>query len=438
MGLSRVLSGVVFGFVVGLCKAEPSEWKQLTHFQDPVRAQELPQPVWEAVQDSLLVDTWQPVQEKLNLQSKQIMQGLVQKLTWHFPQIPEKPRHKMDENFQLQQPVRASSVAADCGESVVHVEVKKDLFGIGELVNPLSISLGGCIATGEDSDTQVLIFESDLQSCNSALTMTEDELVYTFTLLYAPEPLAGTPIVRTGGVAVDIDCRYSRKHNVSSRDILPTWIPFDSTMAAEELLVFSLQLMTDDWQFERPTNQYFLGDLINIEASVVQFNHIPLRVFMDSCLATTDPDVNTTPNYSFIENYGCLIDAKITGSRSRFMPRVQEDKLQLQLEAFRFFNQSDDLVYITCLLKATTASSQTDVEHKACSFTSNGWTAADEGQVVSDDQVCGCCDWSCDFRNRRKASPNAGLWREGSISLGPILIKEQNLIVSEEVSKDDH
>lgn len=32
----------------------------------------------------------------------------------------------------------------------------------------------------------------------------------------------------------------------------------------------------------------------------------------------------------------CLIDAKLTGSRSHFLPRTQDDKLRFELEAFRF------------------------------------------------------------------------------------------------------
>ena len=63
-------------------------------------------------------------------------------------------------------------------------------------------------------------------------------------------------------------------------------------------------LFLDDWMFERPSNQYYLGDFINIEASVMQFNHVPLRIHVDSCVATAVPDVNAVPRYSFIDNYG--------------------------------------------------------------------------------------------------------------------------------------
>lgn len=60
----------------------------------------------------------------------------------------------------------------------------------------------------------------------------------------------------------------------------------------------------DDWQIERASSQYFLGDLIRMEASVLQYHHVPLRVFVESCVATLVPDINSKPRYSFIENDG--------------------------------------------------------------------------------------------------------------------------------------
>ncbi len=65
-----------------------------------------------------------------------------------------------------------------------------------------------------------------------------------------------------------------------------------------------LFFLADDWSYERPSHSYFLGDLINIEASVTVYNHVPLRVFVDHCVATQEPDVTALPRYSFIENHG--------------------------------------------------------------------------------------------------------------------------------------
>ncbi len=117
-----------------------------------------------------------------------------------------------------------------------------------------------------------------------------------------------------------------RFHNVSSNALRPTWVPYASTEVGEEVLLFSLKLMmgwcsfffhslknwavpklfflADDWSYERPSHSYFLGDIINIEASVKVYNHVPLHVFVDHCVATQVPDVTALPRYSFIENHG--------------------------------------------------------------------------------------------------------------------------------------
>lgn len=89
------------------------------------------------------------------------------------------------------------------------------------------------------------------------------------------------------------------------------------------------------------------------------------------------------------------MDGKLTGSKSRFLPQTQGNKLDFQLEAFRFQQVTSNLVstdglggavlvqlvlhldssllqiYIACSLGATAASFSPDPEHKACSFYSN-------------------------------------------------------------------
>ncbi|KAL6460897.1 hypothetical protein MHYP_G00308670 [Metynnis hypsauchen] len=370
---------------IGSCGAQLPKWRETSPGQPqkrPVQQAGAQLPVQDPV-SGVLVNPEDP----LSVQLKQVMQGQLKKLTWRFPQAPEKPQQPAV-HFEPRQPVSAVSVAAECGENSVYVEVKKDLFGTGELINPSALSLGGCAAIGEDSAAQVLIFEAELQLCNSVLRTTADELVYSFVLQYANEPLGGKPIVRTSGATVD------------------------------------------DWRHERPSNQYFLGDLINIEASVMQYNHVPLRIFVDSCVATATPDANAAPRYSFIDHYGCLVDAKLTGSTSHFLPRVQADKLQFQLETFVFQQQRSELIYLTCFLKATPASAPTDGMHKACSFTANRWMTADD-----DDRVCGCCDASCGLRDEGHESPGAGLKWGGNVSVGPVRVGEKAPVWQRSINK---
>ncbi|XP_053472288.1 zona pellucida sperm-binding protein 3 isoform X2 [Ictalurus furcatus] len=347
------------------------------------------------------------LQNPSDAQDQQVMQRPVKKLTWRFPAAPQIPTPPTPVNFVRQSDaVPTQSVIARCNETAVYVEVRKDLFGTSAPLNIAALTLGGCAAKGVAVSSQFLVYESPLHGCNSKLTVTANELVYIFTLGIASVPLSSAPILRSPGAIAFVECHYLRFHNVSSSALLPAWIPYASAQAAEEHLLFSLRLMMDDWISKRPSDyNYQLGELINIEASVVQFNHVPLRVFVDSCVATAVPDTNAVPRYSFIENHGCLIDAKLTQSSSRFMPQTQAAKLGFQLEAFKFQHVNSSWFYIACILKATAASAPADAEHKACSFSGNRWTAA-----YGVDQVCSCCSSSCGSRKGRDLSSEQGIW----------------------------
>ncbi|XP_060782675.1 zona pellucida sperm-binding protein 3-like [Neoarius graeffei] len=356
------------------------------------------------------------------VQAQQVIQQPVKKLTWHFPVAPQIPIPPAPVHFVRQPPpVLSERVTARCSENAVHVEVLRELLGPDVTLNIAALTLGGCAAKGMDASSRFLIYESALYDCNSKLIVTANELVYIFTLGIEPMPPSGLPLLRSTGVKVLIECHYPRLHNVSSSGLRPAWIPHASAHVAEELLVFSLMLMMDDWLLQRPSNQYYLGELINIEASVVQFNHVPLRVLVDSCVATPVPDITAVPRYYFIDDHGCLMDAKLTHSSSHFMPHTEAAKLRFQLEAFRFQQGNSSLVYIACTLKATAASAPADAEHKACSFSDNRWAAA-----YGADQVCSCCSSSScrSMRKGRGLSLEQGLQLE-KVSLGPIVVLEK-------------
>uniref|UniRef100_A0A8C2FEC4 Zona pellucida sperm-binding protein 3 n=1 Tax=Cyprinus carpio TaxID=7962 RepID=A0A8C2FEC4_CYPCA len=251
----------------------------------PSAPQKIPTPF--PVQTPARSDFRRPSQDLFGVQSKELMLGPVTKLTWHFPSLPKEPQQP-DVPFELRRPVPANSVAAQCGENSIYVEVKEDFFGTGKLLRSSALTLGSCTATGEDPSAQVLIFESELHGCGSIVT--NDELVYTFKLIYTPQELSyGVPIVRSSSAVVGIEC-------VGLFNSLA-----ETLSACKPVLKV---VFVDDWRFERPSNQYFLGDIINLEASVHSYSHVPIRVFVDSCVATLVPDVTSVPRYSFIENNG--------------------------------------------------------------------------------------------------------------------------------------
>ncbi|KAI7798637.1 zona pellucida 3 [Triplophysa rosa] len=292
----------------------------------------------------------------------------MEKLTWTFPRLPEEPV-QLEILFELRYPLSPNSIGAQCGENSVYVEVMEDFFGTGKLLMASGFALGGCGPIGQDNNARVLLFESELHGCGSSSNQ-KYELVYTFSLVYTPQEIVYTFSLVYTPQEISNGCHYPRMHNVSSNVLVPTWVPYAATKVAEERLVFSFKLMT---------GLYYTA----FNASVKTYNHVPLCVFVDRCVATVSPDVNSAPRYSFIENNGCLVDAKFTGSSSRYLPRTQIDKLQFQLEAFRF-----QQIYITCILKAVPV-----------------W-------------VCGCCDSTCSSSSASDQVLGDLRWEQASI--GPL------------------
>ncbi|KAK7891459.1 hypothetical protein WMY93_023422 [Mugilogobius chulae] len=259
------------------------------------------------------------------------------------------------------------------------------MFGIGQFINPGGLTLGDCAVSAEDNKAKYSSFNMNCR----AVAMTDQSFIYSYVLHYNPQMFGDPPVVRTSQAAVIVECHYQgistrnrlttqvhaflhtdlftfRRQNVSSLAIDPVWVPFSAVKAAEEFLYFSLKLMTDDWMYERPSGQYFLGDVIHIEASVMQFFHVPLRVYVDSCVATLVPDVNSSPRYAFIDNRGDTFSLSVLASQWR-------NKLRFQLEAFRFQGVESGQMYITCQLKATSTSLNVQDQHRACSYVNNAW-----------------------------------------------------------------
>lgn len=44
--------------------------------------------------------------------------------------------------------------------------------------------------------------------------------------------------------------------------------------------------------------------MINIEASVRVENHVPLRIFVEDCVAAVQPDIHSSTSYVLIEKQG--------------------------------------------------------------------------------------------------------------------------------------
>ncbi|XP_038655904.1 zona pellucida sperm-binding protein 3-like [Scyliorhinus canicula] len=332
------------------------------------------------------------------------------------------------------------TVMVQCAEDKLLVRVQLDLFGTRHLVKAADLTLGaaGCRPTRIYSQNHTVLFDYGLHECGSKLQMSGDFLIYTTHLTHSPE-YHGSVIVRTNGAVVPIECRYFRKGNVSSNPIRPTWIPFSSTRSGEGHLSFSLRLMNGDWLTERTSTVYYLGDLIHIEASVSMSNHMPLKLYIDRCVATLSLDKDSTPRYSIIDYNGCLLDSQAEDSFSTFVLPSGEremDKLRFDLDAFRFFGDDRSLIFITCHLKVAPVDRR-DSRNKACTFQKmqNIWAPLEESSI----DICACCRvGNCATRELRfgsrgrrdlvaEAENEVGLKWEAEASLGPLIILDTDV-----------
>ncbi|XP_056156708.1 zona pellucida sperm-binding protein 3-like [Lampris incognitus] len=286
-----------------------------------------------------------------------------------------------------QQTIR--TVVVKCHEDSIEVTVRADLFGLGLPVEPKHLSLGP--ADDQQDSCRVAVSEGGLHAiraplngCGTKVMLTEDAVVYTNVLLYNPVPLSRDAVYMEGA-SIPVRCEYGRRYSVSSSALRPTWSSLTATQATHLDLDFHLRLKTGDWSRERQSSVYYLGDMVNMEASVDVGNHLPLSLYADRCVATLAPDVNTLPRYSFIDHNGCFIDSQLSGFGSRFLPRVRDEVLQIQFQPFLFHQDVRNNIYITCYLVAVPISKKDPVK-KACSYIDGRWRSVDD-----DDSICESC-----------------------------------------------
>nr|XP_005513093.2 zona pellucida sperm-binding protein 3 [Columba livia] len=283
-------------------------------------------------------------------------------------------------------------VWVQCQEAQLVVTVNRDLFSTGRLVNPADLTLGpaACKHSSLNPAQNTVTFTAGLHECGSIVQITPNSLIYRTLLNYDPSPASNPVIIRSNPAVIPIECHYPRRENVSSNAIRPTWAPFSSTLSAEERLMFSLRLMNEDWSAERPFTGFQLGDVLNIQAEVGTESHVPLRLFVDSCVAALSPGTESSPHYAIIDFNGCLVDGRSDDTSSAFVtPRPREDVLRFKIDVFRFTGDARNLIYITCHLKVTPADQAPDPQNKACSFNKarNTWAP-----VEGTRDICSCCE----------------------------------------------
>ncbi|XP_053098624.1 oocyte-secreted protein 3 [Hemicordylus capensis] len=308
-----------------------------------------------------------------------------------------------------------TSVTVSCGSSHLLITVPVDLLGTGVPVSADELTLGsGCTVTAVDRKT--LKLEYPLTACGATRKLLSDSIHYGNLLYYIPSATNG--VIRASRFSHSIDCFYPRSWNVSSLGLQPTWVPFSSTLMDRQHLDFALEVFDSTWSLPVSDPTYYLGDLVNIQASVKKGSHVPLKIYVDECIAR--PSRESSVKYEVITNHGCLVDGQ--HSSSHFLARQDDSILRFQLDTFTFTGASNNQIYLICHLKAVPTGSA-DPHNKACSYdhTTASWKSHEGGDCSCCASLAGCGS----RRRRRRQQQKKGLFAEADLKLGPISLKEE-------------
>uniref|UniRef100_A0A3Q3EUX9 Zona pellucida sperm-binding protein 3 n=1 Tax=Labrus bergylta TaxID=56723 RepID=A0A3Q3EUX9_9LABR len=260
-----------------------------------------------------------------------------------------------------------STVRVACTESSMIVVVKADLYKTGRLVSAEELFLGeadhsqSSRCRAEAAADSEFIIEAGLQDCGSELTMTEDSVIYSNKLIVSPA-VTYQGITRTNPAVVPVSCHYKSLKYSTCGDVCVG--------------------PADDWTHETFSTVFFLGDVLHLQASYTGPDSPQRRLLIDSCVATLKPDVTSVPRYYFIQNHGCLTDAKNGGSNTHFRPRTRTNSLELQMDVFLFHQDTRNSV--RHFQNKPHDSQSLEI------FLHGMWENVD-----GVDDVCRCCDGSC-------------------------------------------
>nr|XP_020648061.1 zona pellucida sperm-binding protein 3-like [Pogona vitticeps] len=310
-----------------------------------------------------------------------------------------------------------ASVSVSCGTSHLAITVPVDLFGPGVVVGAEELILGsGCGVTAVQGN--LLLLEYPLFACGATRKILPGSIHYRNILHYTPSGANG--VIRASHFSHPIDCFYPRSWNVSSLGLQPTWIPFTSTVMSRQRLDFALEVYDSSWSQPVSDPTYYLGDLVNVQASVRKGNHVPLKIYVDECVAR--PSAESSVKYEVITNHGCLVDGQQSGSH--FLATQEDGVLRFQLDTFTFIGASNNQIYLICHLKAVAVGSA-DRRNKACSYSRAAatWSSHEAAD-------CSCCASlsGCGSRRRKRGQQQQqqkGLFGERDVKLGPIELKEK-------------
>ncbi|KAJ8289728.1 hypothetical protein GJAV_G00004590 [Gymnothorax javanicus] len=271
-----------------------------------------------------------------------------------------------------------------CGNGTLSVRVNRRILGFW--CQPSMLFLGNCEVYRFTRD--YIYFHNYLDDCGITQNIVDGQLVYTGVLRYVPEPQIPGAVIRAVPLSLSIHCSYNRFHYTYKVGYIPNVKKGSFYKSINSERIFSLVACNERWERLGSTESFVLGGHMNFEASAPIVSRTE-RVSVTACHVTASKDPHSMPQMNVIENYGCMVDSKRIGSRSKFHS-YRSGVLRFSIDAFKFPGISSKHLYLHC--EITAADYVATSTAKSCTFNSklHRWE-----ELIDSSSVCSCCDSHC-------------------------------------------
>ncbi|XP_028326220.1 zona pellucida sperm-binding protein 3d.2 [Gouania willdenowi] len=321
----------------------------------------------------VFVDSWQPLVQKEFFSPD--------RGTGHEP-LPEPVREVLlPEDTPEATPANADpgvSVWTECEGETLRVRVDRDLVGTAD-----HLTMGTCPPSGTSEEH--LFFEHDLSLCGTRRTIVDNQVVYTNTLHYDPPPNHG-PIRRSAPFTLPVACyfnRYQYSYKVGYVPKMQLRKVFKQMVNGAK---FILTPRNAQWERLSPSDPYFLGKPMYFQAETVP---LPAkeRLYIHSCFATPERSYTSTPQFTVVKNFGCMVESK--DGRASFIPS-KNNAVRFSVDAFLFKGMTGQHLYMHCTMSV--GSYVPTHTTKSCNYDTNAkrWV-----ELFGLNSVCSCCDSTC-------------------------------------------
>ncbi|XP_072319712.1 zona pellucida sperm-binding protein 3 [Eucyclogobius newberryi] len=282
-----------------------------------------------------------------------------------------------------------------CHIDRIYVRIRRDVFKTSDAYKYLK--LGSC-AVNQATPTHYYFLYLLTSDCDFIKESNVDHLTIKNVVHYLPT----TPVVRDLLFDVPVQCNYQRllhSYKVGLRPKLLRGTLFKSLRRKRPIL-----LVPQDELGNVMTRPYVMGEGVFFAAKLADGTPAAAdeRIYINKCFITSSI-VPSSPKYTIIDNYGCMVDGK-KSVESKFLTGSSKMIQKFTINAFILTELASTSgtkqLYMHC--DVSVGAQPPNDGLKACNY-NQGTQMWDE--LYGDDTVCSCCDSTCSplLRSRAKS-----------------------------------